>query len=461
MKKGIIICFIISIMLLSGCQKGELNLVAKQKAAGAAVGVSGTEVGTGWSINENPEQAVKEAVDMALEGKADKSPDFVIIFAGSGADMGKILVNAKELLGDETKIYGGTSDSRGVMTNKGFVKVSEQGYEYGQMGGKRGLAVMTVSSKDIAFGVGSADFSAYSSVQEASKTAVLNAIKNAGKYENEQPDLILITPTKPDEDDALKGIEQVVGEDALVLGGTAGGPVFGVIGENTIYESGISLAVVYTDMPIGWTFEGGFDVKDPNSGIVTKIDGRNILEIDNRPALDVYNEWLDGKVDALYEEHQDPRVVKNLLTLHPLYRKYKTDDGQEYFLFSHPWPTDPTQEEKGVSTSTNIKKGDRVYLSHGTWETLVNRIGNLPKNAKAKASFAADESSIFGIGYVCAGVMGTIPETEREKLPILINYINNDSPFIATFTWGEQGHFPGICNVHGNLLTSFVVIGKE
>jgi hypothetical protein len=461
MNKVLLIGLLILLIAISGCQKGELELVAKEKAAEATAEVSGIEVGTGWSSNENPEQAVIEAVDMALEGKIDKTPDFAIVFASSGSDMDAILSKARELLGDKTKIYGGTSDSRGVMTNKGFVKVSEKGYEYGMMGGKRGLALITISSEEIVFGVGSADFSAYSSVQEASKTAVLNAIKSAGKSKDEVPDLILITPTKPDEDSAIDGIEQVVGENTLIMGGTAGGPVFGIIGEDEIYESGISLAVIYTDLAIGWTFEGGFDVEDPNSGVVTKIEGRNILEIDSKPALDVYNEWLEGKVEKLYEEHKDSRVVKNLLTLHPLYRKYKTEDGQEYFLFSHPWPTDPTQKEKGVSTSTNIKEGDRVYLSHGTWETLANRIGNLPKNAKLKAEIGINEKPIFGIGYICAGIMGTIPETEREKLPILINYANNNAPFIATFTWGEQGHFPGICNVHGNLLTSFIIIGKK
>ena len=460
MNKMCLICLIILLISVLGCQEEELKLVAKEKEAGAVVGISRTEVGTGWSTNENLAEAVKEAVDMALEGKANKNPDFAIVFAGSGSDMNETLSKLREVL-NGTKIYGGTSDSRGVMTNRGFVKVSDKGYEYGMMGGKRGLVIMTVSSEEVVFGVGSADFSAHSSVQEASKTAIQNAIKSAGKSENEIPDLIIITPTKPDEDNAIDGIEQVVGEDAVILGGTAGGPIFGVIGEDGIYESGISLAVIYTDLPIGWTFEGGFDVKDPNSGVVTKIDGRNILEIENRPALDVYNEWLEGDVERLYEEHQDPRVVKNLLTLHPLYRKYTTATGQEYVLFSHPWPTDPTQKEKGISTSTNIKVGDRVYLSHGTWETLVNRIGNLPKNAKLQGNIDVDKKPIFGIGYVCAGVMGTIPEAEREKLPILINYMNNNAPFIATFTWGEQGHFPGICNEHGNLLTSFIVIGEE
>ena len=69
MKKEFLVCLIVCIFLISGCQEGELKLVPKEKMTGQAVGVAGTEVGTGWSTNENPGQAIQEAVNMALEGK--------------------------------------------------------------------------------------------------------------------------------------------------------------------------------------------------------------------------------------------------------------------------------------------------------------------------------------------------------------------------------------------------------
>jgi hypothetical protein len=74
---------------------------------------------------------------------------------------------------------------------------------------------------------------------------------------------------------------------------------------------------------------------------------------------------------------------------------------------------------------------------------------------------ASESKPLFGIGYICAGVLGTIPESERDKIPYLLNYSNNDAPYIAPFTWGEQGYFPGVGNKHGNLCTSFFVIGGK
>jgi len=460
-KKFLIALLIVMGFFLSffhGVEAEELKLVPKKRAVRDVQTVAGTEVDTGWSTKENPEEAVKQAVEMALEGKKHKIPDFAIIFASSGSDMKSILFTAKKLFKNKTKIYGGTSDSRAVMTNKGYTKATDRAYEYAKMEGKRSLAIMTVTSKDIFFGVGSANFADYPSVQDGSKAAILKAIKSAGKSPNELPQAILVTPARGLEEETIEGIERVVGNHTPILGGTPGGPDFAVFGENEVYEKGVSLAVIYTKFTVGSIFEGGFDVKAPNSGIVTKVDGQAIIEIDGKPALNVYDDWLGGEIERLLKEHKRYDQVRALLTLHPFYRKYASPDGTVYSLFSHPWPKDKTLVERSVSTSTKIKVGERIYLSHGTWETLMNRVGNLPNMAKTHGKINLNAKPIFGVGYICAGVMGIIPETERAKMPLMINYANNDAPFIAPFTWGEQGYFPGIGNKHGNLLTSFLVI---
>jgi hypothetical protein len=452
----------ISLIIISQGNAQEFKLIPKKKVIIESEPIQGAQVGTGWSTKKNPNEAVKEAVEMALQGSLDEPPDFAIIFASSGSDMQSVLSSSNKLFKGETKIYGGSSDSRAVMTNKGYVRATKRAYEYARKEGRRSLAIMTVSSKYIVFGVGSANCYAYPTVQHAARAAVLEAITSAGKTPDEKPQVVLITSPRGLEEETIEGIEEVVGRKIPILGGTAGGPTFASFGKDQVFERGISLAVVYTDLPVGWWFEGGFDVKEPQLGIVTKVDGQHILEIDHRPALDVYDEWLGGEIGKLMKEHQGRfDQVRALLTLHPLYRKYIAPDGSEYSLFSHPWPKDKNLVERAVSTSTKIKVGESVYLSHGTWETLLNRIGNLPKHAKSQGGINSKSKPIFGIGYICAGVLGTIPESERDKISYLLNYSNNDAPFIASFTWGEQGHFPGVGNKHGNLCTSFFVIGAE
>jgi hypothetical protein len=441
--------------------KNELQLVPNERVIREQSVISSTEAGTGWSSKEDPAEAVKEAVEMALANKKNRSPDFAVIFASSGSDMDSILLHAKRLFHGQTKIYGGSSDSRAVMTNRGYAKATDRAYEYARLEQKRSLAVMTISSENILFGVGSVDCLDHISPQSAAKEAALGAAKNAGKSPDEKPQAILLTAPRGMEEEVLEGIEEIFGKETPILGGTAGGPTFASFGEAKAYERGISLAAIYTSLTVGWWFEGGFEVESSHSGVVTKVDGQAICEIDNRPALDVYDEWLRGAIRELVKEKKKFDLVRALLTLHPLYRKCTSPAGKVYFLFSHPWPKDPSLKEKFICTATKIKVGERIYLSHGTWEALMNRVGNLPKNARDNSRVQPEARPLFGVSYICSGVVGTIPEKEREKLPLLINQANNEAPFIGTFTWGEQGHFTGIGNKHGNLLTSFLVIYSD
>ena len=438
-------------------EEKQLRIVPREKSMPEFVTSSRAEVGTGWSTREDPKEAVKEAVDMALKRAQNRQPDLVIIFPTSGSDLRSLVSEARGLLGKGTKIFGGTSDSRAVMTNGGFIKAAGRGY-LEEKGAKRVLAVMTVTSKDILFGVGAAGLSEHSSPQEAAWAALLKAMKNAGRSSDDRPKITLTMSTYGIGDEVVQGIEDVLGREAVVLGGTTGGPKFAVAGDDDVYEEGISIAVMYTDLPVGWAFEGGFDVGDMPSGIATRVDGQAILEIDDKPALDVYDEWLGGRIKRLQEELGDPTVVKDMLTLNPLCRRYTSPSGENYFLFSHPWPRDEKLRDKAIMTSTKIRAGDRVSLSQGTWEQLMNRVGNLPKAARAQREIDPGRRPLFGIAFLCGGVMGTIPEKEREKLSFLINYANDHVPFIAVFTWGEQGHFREVGNKHGNLLTSFLVV---
>jgi hypothetical protein len=102
------------------------------------------------------------------------------------------------------------------MTHEGFVKATDKGYESASMEGKRALAVMTVTSEDIVFGVSSASFPGYPSVQQASRAAILDAIESAGKSQDELPKVILAMPTLGLEEEALEGIEEVVGKSTPI-----------------------------------------------------------------------------------------------------------------------------------------------------------------------------------------------------------------------------------------------------
>jgi hypothetical protein len=368
-------------------------------------------------------------------------------------------VEARKILGVKTKIFGGTSDSRALMTNQGFIHAGEKPDT--AAGNNPGLAIMTVSSPDIVFGVGSADFSRYATPKEGAKAALRQALESSGKSPQARPQAVLAVISRTFEEQALAGLSEVLGPNVPLLGGTTGGPKFEVVGDQGGWTQGISLAVIYTRLPLCWVFEGGFEVPDTQRGMVTKMEGAAVLQINWRPALEVYDEWLGGKISQLQQTGASEVEISNLMTLNPFYRRYTAPDGNNYFLFSVPRPRNQTPQDKAFVTTTEISLGDEIHLSRGTWERLLNRVGNLPLRARIQCGIAPEWTPLLGIGFVCAGVMRAIPPAEREKMPLLINYANGQAPFIIPFSWGEQGYFPGIGYKHGNLLTSFLVIGEK
>jgi len=116
----------VSLVFIFNVNSQEFKLIPKKKVATESETIQGAKVGTGWSTKENPDEAVQEAVETALQGKLDKPPDFAVIFASSGSDMQSILSKANKLFRGQTKIYGGSSDSRAVMTNKGYLRATKR-----------------------------------------------------------------------------------------------------------------------------------------------------------------------------------------------------------------------------------------------------------------------------------------------------------------------------------------------
>ena len=68
------------------------------------------------------------------------------------------------------------------------------------------------------------------------------------------------------------------------------------------------------------------------------MDGAAVSQINWRPALDVYDEWLGGKISKLQQEGADLVKIRNFMSLNPFYRRYTSTDGHNYFLFSFPGP---------------------------------------------------------------------------------------------------------------------------
>ncbi len=421
---------------------GVRNFGARTQVSTHSRGRRG-EAATGWYAGKDVETSVGGALEAAQT--ASGPPDFVMIVFGSGAEGGEVLSAARRVLGARPRIFG---------LNSHIPEILDPGSIAGATKPPYGVAALAVRSPHIRFGVGAAEIGTDLPARKAAREAVRRAFTDAGKTVAEPPRAILLAPTRGCEEDAIAGIEDVVGKSIPIFGGTAG-PKGYVVGGDVATNHGVSVALIFTRLTLGWTFEAGYDVSLPKSGIVTRTEGRVIAEIDHRPAWDVYNEWLDGRLTEAVRRNVNE--AGQLLALNPCYRQLKAPGGQVFALFSHAWP-----ERRGdrwvLAVSTSIQPGDRIHLSHGTWELLMNRVANLPRAAKARGGIEADEKPLFGLGFLCAGVAGVLPVAETSKLPMLLSYGMNGAPYLPAVTGGEQGFLPGIGNKHANLSTGFLVV---
>ncbi|MFA6129989.1 MAG: FIST N-terminal domain-containing protein [Candidatus Omnitrophota bacterium] len=222
--------------------------------------ICGTEVGLGWSTKSDSKEATNEALNMALAGKKCKTPHFAIIFSSLENDSQTVLKEARRFLGNKTKIYGGVADpikpvtcktSGKPINNKGNFKKGYLSYEKTVKGVAKGVVAMTVTSTNIFFGVGSADLSAFHSSCEAVKVAILKAMQNAGKKHIGPPKVVLFTSSIEDEEQFVDCIKKVAGKSVVICGNSPLTEKFSVFAETETYKKGVSMAVIYTNLPIG------------------------------------------------------------------------------------------------------------------------------------------------------------------------------------------------------------------
>ncbi len=425
--------------------------------------VANCEVGVGWAVGD-ARHAVQAALAMALKDKTYTQPDLVILYPTAGSDCPMILKEIKRATGARTKIFGGTSDACGTIAGTAYVtppSTSDHDDLKDVRNADHGLSLMTITSPLIGFGVGGAIPSDHPSKTDMALSALRRAMDNAGKTPAERPSAILISPSLGMEQAGLDALAQSGLGDIPLLGGTAAGPNGYTLYHQSAEEKGISFALIYTELPLGWAFESGYDVLDKHSGIVTKTNGTRILEIDNQPAFEVYDDWMNGRVSALLKKKSQQHQFRKFLSLNPLARVRETPDGKTYTLLSHPWVTSKNLITQGLNTTTDIQVGDRVFLSYGTWEILLNRIANIPKKAVIKGDITENTTILLGLGYICTDVLSTIPEENKKTIPGLISHSISGAPFIASIPWGEQGQFSGIGNKQCNLTVGFLVIGDK
>jgi hypothetical protein len=397
-------------------------------------------VATAWSDGKDTAAAF-DAAYLRLCERLAGAPDFVALSYAEGHDPVRLSAAAAACPKGVRLI--GASTSRGLMT------------EEGSFLGPTVLGMLGIRSAGSRFGVGLCDKGA--APRAAAAQAILAALDDAGRP-GEMPDLVVMSATPGGEEAALTGIADVLGPSVPVVGGTAGDDAgtgnWSVLSRRGSGRDAVAVAVLFADFPVSHAFQGG-GVVSRFSGEVTETDGpRVIRRIDGRPAVEVYAAWFEMQSGRPLPRDAQAFLRETALT--PLGRKVGNIGSFGAFAQSY---ICAVHADGGLELLADVAVGDRVILMRGSPRSLEAR------PARAVESAIALQCSDVGAGIVsgglmafCAGLSQTL-EGRLNEMQDSLRVAMRGRPFLASFTFGEQGCLSENRMLHGNLMISVMIVG--
>ena len=358
-----------------------------------------------------------------ISSKGLKTPKIGFLFSSVKYNQEELLRGIKSV-NPELKIIGCTSSS-GVMTPDGIIS-SEEGF----------AGMMVIEDNELNVGIASAPRGLNPRVT-GSKIA-REAMANAGK--NHPPVAFAMFATPNEEEDYLKGIQDVIGELPMFGGSAADDYIVGewkiMCGEHAT-DDGCAVALFYTTKNIKTLLTANYEETD-NVGVITSVDdNRKIMEIDHVPALKKYAEWTGYNADDLMGQN----LLVNSISM-PL--AVKTLQG-EMTLLRHPKIGNP---DYSLMVGANIAEKTAIIQVSSDIDGLIGGTVQAIMELKGKDRPA-------GLLLIHSSARKTLIGDRLDEDFVAIKNAVGDLPFIVPFTSAEFGHQDHSGGYISNLSLSF------
>ena len=243
----------------------------------------------------SPRQAVEGAVD-AL----GRRPGCVLAFVAEEAELLRAATETAARVAPGVPVAGMTGS--GVMTPDGPLL--------------EGCAAIAFdASMGVGVGVG---HHASADPRSAGRSATREALAQVERDDGHPVLLLFVDPDAGDQSDVIAGAYEVVGGRVPLAGGAAGGAR--VVAAHGVHSDSVVAVALVSSMPIGVGIAHGCRMRGAPA-IVTRADGRAVVQLNGRPAVDVYLEKL-GRAGERLSELEFERVA---LT-HPLAQRELSGD---------------------------------------------------------------------------------------------------------------------------------------
>ena len=399
---------------------------------------------TGFSLNCNARLAGKEAADLAKEGLSTVKLAFV--YFSNTYDSTELLAGIKEALPRAAII--GCSTCYGLILPQGFIS------------GKYFIGILAIEDDDLTVGIGAVQYDAESLDMDIERTefdlgtfkfdddpigtarqAAFRAMEKAGRQA--APNFFYMVSPPSMEERYINGISSVVGRVPFA-GSTAGDSSLGtkwilMSDETTMYD-GLAVAFFYGGkMPLTH-YASPYRPTD-HYGIVTKmIENRCLVEINGRPALEVFAERHKCSVELL--RGGDLSLVTPLM---PLGIKSLTGN---LISICHPQYGNP---DGSAFLSSPLYEGMGVMGMECTPTDIVMGCG---AELKAFEKSLPSPAGAFHLSINYCWKLAT--EDSFSDLVLNIQSAAGDVPFLCALTNGEHGFSEDSGNTCGSLMMSYI-----
>lgn len=242
----------------------------------------------------------------------------------------------------------------------------------------------------------------------------------------------------------VKGLNDTLAGTVVVTGGLAGdGTDFKrtwVIKDRTPQSKYVTAVGFYGDhVRLGHGSKGGWDKFGPERR-VTKSAGNILYELDGRPALHLYKEYLGDRAAGL------PATG----LLFPLAIRSSTTDGK--VLVRTILAVD--EAAQSMTFAGDLPEGMLAQLMRANFDRLIQGASEAATLTLNNQDHAARSSATFSIAISCVGRRLVLGERTEEETEATLDILPHGSSQVGFYSYGEISPYAsGACDLHNQTMT--------
>jgi hypothetical protein len=384
------------------------------------------KAGVGMSRHHNPSVAGREAAEQALEKAGIVKPDFVFVFASVGYDQRSLLGAVREATGGapltgcsaEGTIDGEDADESGFSVVVTAISSEVLQWHHGIAKGLE--ADPRAAGKWVA-----QDLLPHLSTDTIGLFVFPDGLKD------------FVVPTNNLVDNFFAGLEESLPSERFLplWGGGANAnlnnwvpPTYQYCDDEVISD-GISYALLSGKARAGWAISHAC-IPIGGERIVTRSRGNIIYEIDGKPAMEVFEEYIpEGGLT------HDRDWMRYVISLSLCFRAPSYMKDEEYVVRGMPTVS---MADGSITVQTEVEEGTSVWLSSRDKEKVSDGFDRMAQQIKEQLGGERPE---LVFQFECA-TRGKTMFREQEKLQLQKRFrqsLDPDAPWVGFYTVGEIG----------------------